>query len=122
MGSVRARGIALLLLLAALAVAGCGGGQDSTSAASRSPTVNISDYTYGPKTLTIPAGSEVTFENEDTTAHTATSKQSGAFDTDSIAPGKSATITFGEPGTFVYYCLFHPFMKGTVKVEQWRSP
>lgn len=112
----------MLLLLAALAAVGCGGGQDSTSAASRSRTVNISDYTYGPKTLTIPAGTKVTFRNEDTTAHTATSKQSGAFDTDSIAPGKSATVTFSEPGTFVYYCLFHPFMKGTVKVEQWRSP
>jgi len=118
MGSVRARGIALLLLLFALAAAGCGGGQDSMPAASRSRTENISDYAYGPKTLTIPAGSEVTFENEDTTAHTATSKQSGAFDTDSIAPGKSATVTFSEPGTFVYYCLFHPFMKGTVEVEQ----
>ena len=108
-----------MLLLAALAVVGCGGSnQDSMAAANRLQTVDISDYTYGPGTLTVAAGTDVTFKNEDTTAHTATSKQSGAFDTEPIEPGKSATLTFDQPGTFAYYCVFHPFMKGTVKVEQ----
>ncbi len=79
--------------------------------------VNISDYTYKPASLTVPAGTKVTFLNHDSTAHTATSKQQGSFDTGAIQPGQRATVTFNEPGTFVYYCAFHPFMKGTVKVE-----
>ncbi|MET0557369.1 MAG: cupredoxin domain-containing protein [Solirubrobacterales bacterium] len=118
MGSARTGWVALLLLGAVLAMPGCGGtGQDSTTAASKPRRVNISDYLYAPTRLTVQAGTKVTFHNEDTTAHTATSKQSGAFDTDSIDPGKSATVTFSQPGTFAYYCVFHPFMKGTVEVE-----
>lgn len=79
--------------------------------------VDISNYTYKPESITVPAGTKVTFVNHDSTAHTATSKQQGAFDTQPIQPGKSATVTLSEPGTFVYYCVFHPFMKGTVEVE-----
>jgi plastocyanin len=79
--------------------------------------VNISDYSYKPVSLTVPVGTKVTFVNDDTTAHTATSNQSGAFDTGSIKPGKRATVTLGAPGTFVYYCVFHPFMKGAIEVE-----
>ena len=27
------------------------------------------------------------------------------------------SVTFDEPGTFTYYCRFHPFMKATVEVK-----
>jgi plastocyanin len=118
MGSVRTGSAGLFLLLAALTVIGCGdSGRQATTAAGRPRSVNISDYLFAPATLTVPTGTKVTFHNEDATAHTATSKQPGAFDTDSIDPGKSATVTFSQPGTFAYYCVFHPFMKGTVEVE-----
>lgn len=99
---------------------GCGGGgNDSTGAGEPSgpQKVNISNYTYEPANLTVPAGTKVTFLNRDSTAHTATSKQRGSFDTGPIQPGRHATVAFDEPGTFVYYCVFHPFMKGTVRVE-----
>jgi plastocyanin len=29
----------------------------------------------------------------------------------------SNTVTFGAPGTYTYYCMIHPFMKGTVVVQ-----
>ena len=80
-------------------------------------TVSIDNFTFKPNVLTIKPGTIVTFVNHDSTAHTATSKQQGAFDTSPIQPGKSASLTLEEPGTFVYYCVFHPFMKGTIKVE-----
>ncbi|MFN8163229.1 MAG: cupredoxin domain-containing protein [Solirubrobacterales bacterium] len=38
--------------------------------------------------------------------------ESGSIDT-----GEAATITLEKPGTFAYYCAFHPFMKGTITVE-----
>ena len=109
---------AAISLFTALAIAGCGSGDDSATNSSGQPqVVDISDYTYKPETITVPAGTKVTFVNRDSTAHTATAKQQGAFDTQPIQPGKRATVSLSAPGKFVYYCVFHPFMKGTVEVE-----
>lgn len=42
---------------------------------------------------------------------------SGVLDADSRSPLPSAsTVRFDTPGTFTYYCLIHPFMKGQVVV------
>jgi plastocyanin len=79
--------------------------------------VTIADYTYEPADLTVPVGTRVTFTNEDSTPHTATSKQQGTFDSGSIDTGKSGTIRLEQAGSFAYYCAFHPFMKGTITVE-----
>jgi plastocyanin len=127
MGSTRPPVGAALSLLAAIAalLVGCGGSSDGTDrtssasspSASGTKAVTISDYEYAPETLTVPIGTTVTFSNRDSTPHTATSKQSGAFESGSIDTGKSAKVTLDEAGTFAYYCLFHPFMKGTVVVE-----
>jgi plastocyanin len=102
---------------------GCGssGGGDQTSAgssgASGAKAVTIKDYIYKPASITVPQGTTVTFTNQDSTAHTATSKESGVFESGPIDPGKSGKVTLDKSGTFTYYCLFHPFMKGTIVVE-----
>jgi plastocyanin len=122
----RAGAVCLLLAVFAIAIAGCGssGGtgsssSTSTSASSGSSThaVTIKDYTFKPAKITVPVGTTVDFSNEDSTAHTATSTESGAFESGAIQPGKSASITLKKAGTFTYYCAFHPFMKGTIVVE-----
>lgn len=79
--------------------------------------VTIRDYTYEPAAVTVPKGSTVTFTNRDSTPHTATSKESGLFESGSLGTGKSSQVVLDESGTFAYYCLFHPFMKGTIVVE-----
>ena len=124
--ATRPRVGAACLSLAASAVLflGCdssGGGTDQTSSASPSAAgakaVTIKDYIYKPESITVPKGTTVTFTNRDSTAHTATSKQSGVFESGPIDPGKSGKVTLDKSGTFTYYCLFHPFMKGTIVVE-----
>jgi plastocyanin len=43
---------------------------------------------------------------------------SGALDRVSATPLPPASqVTFTTPGTYTYYCLIHPFMKGTVTVQ-----
>ena len=115
-------GVASILLAAAALIAGCGGGDDGTdrttsSGGSGATAVTIRDYLYEPETITVPVGTTVTFTNRDSTPHTATSKQSGVFESGSLDTGKSGKVTLEEPGTFAYYCLFHPFMKGEIVVE-----
>ncbi|HEX5713675.1 MAG TPA: cupredoxin family copper-binding protein [Solirubrobacterales bacterium] len=114
----------LVLLAIAVLVVGCGGddgGADRTStsaeAATGSDAVTVRDYTYEPARITVPKGATVTFVNRDSTPHTATSKESGLFESGSLETGKSGQVVLGESGAFAYYCLFHPFMKGTVVVE-----
>ena len=79
--------------------------------------VTIFDFAYDPPELTAAAGAEITFTNDDETAHTATASD-GAFDSGSIAAGAEGTVTApDEPGEYPYICSFHPFMKGTLVVE-----
>jgi plastocyanin len=121
---------ALLALAVGLALSGIGcgggGGTDSnatgtsagqSSGAPQSEKVTIADYEYDPATIAVPVGSVVQFTNRDSTPHTVTSRESGAFESGSIETGETGRIKLEKPGTYSYYCLFHPFMKGTVRVE-----
>jgi plastocyanin len=78
--------------------------------------VTISGYAYQPTKITVAPGTRITFINHDQTAHTATSTKTG-FDSGTIKPDKSATITVSTPGTYTYYCQFHAFMHATITVK-----
>ena len=78
-------------------------------------TVTIKGFAFEPETLTISAGDQVVFTNEDSAPHTATA-DNGAFDTGTLSRGQSATLTFGGAGTFTYFCAIHPSMKGSLTV------
>lgn len=78
---------------------------------------------YEPTTLTVKAGTTVTWKNTDSTLHTVTSGSAeggepGAdFDSSYLAGGKTFQWTFSTPGTFDYFCTLHPYMKGQVVVN-----
>ena len=80
------------------------------------------DGCFIPNTVTIDVGGIVTWENNDTAAHTSTGGSptdgpSGAFDSSLIMAGSSFSHTFEEAGTFDYFCMVHPWMSGLVIVE-----
>ena len=77
--------------------------------------INIQSFAFNPSTLTVKAGTKVTWTNNDSVAHTVTS-DSGKFDSGNISPGQSFSYTFTNTGTFNYHCTIHPMMKGTVVV------
>ena len=87
-----------------------GGAAESTDA------IEIADFKYDPETVTLKAGTEVTWTNSDDAAHTATADDS-SFDTGDLDKDDSQSVTLDQPGTFSYYCRFHPFMKATVEVQ-----
>jgi len=75
-----------------------------------------------PSPVTIDIGETVTWENNDTAAHTATGGSaadgpSGVFDSSLIIAGSSFSHTFDSVGTYDYFCMVHPWMSGTVIVE-----
>ena len=70
---------------------------------------------YDPSSLTVTAGSTVTWVNNGSTAVTVTSPD-GLFDSETIAAGGSFSYTFDTPGTFRYFCVPYPHMKGVITV------
>ncbi len=78
--------------------------------------VKIDNFSFTPATVTVAAGTEVTWTNRDDIPHTVVSDdqsiKSKALDTD-----EKFTFTFKKPGTYSYFCSLHPKMKGTVVVQ-----
>jgi len=66
--------------------------------------VSITDSAVSPPAVTIPTGGTVLWTNLGGQLHTATSTSSApaAFATGGLAPGQSAQVTFGLPGTYQY--------------------
>lgn len=83
-------------------------------------TVSMKDFSFQPRTVTVRVGDTVTWVNNDTATHTATS--SGAWDTGSLSPRSSRSITFTAPGTYLYFCLLHSIMFGNVVVLSQDAP
>src|SRR5580700_5917949 len=81
-----------------------------------SAQIVIKDFMFMPMSLTVKAGSTVTWANKDDEPHTVVSDtglfRSGAVDTD-----ETFTFKFDKPGTYQFTCSIHPRMVGTVVVE-----
>lgn len=94
---------------AATPVAADAGAGDATA-------VVIKEFAFGPATLHVPAGSTVTWSNQDLVAHTVTADD-GSFDSGNLQFEQDFQQTFRSPGTFSYLCAIHPTMVATVVVD-----
>ena len=78
--------------------------------------VKIDNFSFGPGTLTVPAGTTVTWTNRDDIPHTAVSTE-GAFKSKVMDTDEKFSYTFTKPGTYSYFCSIHPKMTGKVVVQ-----
>lgn len=79
--------------------------------------VDIRDFAFNPNPIEIAAGGTVTWTNQDEVPHTATGNERGVLQSGTIQPGASFTQEFPTPGTFDYFCEFHPNMTGQIIVN-----
>jgi len=77
--------------------------------------VNIDNFAFVPATLTVRAGSTVTWTNHDEEPHTVVASD-GSFHSPGLGTGGTFSHTFATAGTFDYVCSIHPMMHGTVVV------
>jgi plastocyanin/uncharacterized cupredoxin-like copper-binding protein len=84
------------------------GGRDSSSIA-------IQGFAFQPETASVPAGTELTWTNEDPEAHTVTADDD-SFDSGPIEPGQTYSVSLDESGAVTYFCAIHPSMEGTIQV------
>lgn len=83
-----------------------------------STNIGISDMAFTPATLTIKAGTSVTWTNKDQAIHTVTSDDGKTFASEKLSNNQTFSMTFSNPGSYPYHCEIHPFMKGTITVTQ----
>ena len=90
---------------------------------SSTPGCEDTNSCFDPNPVTIAMGGTVTWENVDNAAHTVTSGSpadgpDGVFDSSLImAGGATFSHTFDDVGTYDYFCMVHPWMQGSVIVE-----
>ena len=105
-----------LLVMAALLLAGPVAAPAQTEGAQ----VEIRAHGFSAPSVTVKAGTTVTWINHDDDTHTVTSTvdtfRSPGLDTD-----ETFSYTFTTPGTYEYYCTLHPLMTGKVIVTPERS-
>ena len=89
------------------------------------PGCEETDECYIPATVTIDVGGEITWTNDDTAAHTVTSGTAedgpdGFFDSSLFMAGTTYEFKFDgfDPGEYPYFCMVHPWMVGTVVVQE----
>lgn len=78
---------------------------------------------YGQNPLQVPAGTTVTWVNQDTHPHTVTSDQ-GVWDSGTLNPGQTFSRKFDAMGSFPYHCEIHgaASMSGMIVVTTGASP
>jgi plastocyanin len=90
----------------------------ATDATSEVIPVTIKGFIYSPDPVTVPAGASIAWTNQDNAPHTSTGigDAISALDSGAIVFGQTFTQQFNTPGTYPYYCVYHPNMLGTVIV------
>ena len=109
------RGIALLAVAVPGLLSCSGPGAANVARTPVTHTVAIEAVAFTPASITIMAGDSIVWVNKDPFPHTVTA--AGAFDSGSIAAGKSWRFTAKQAGTYPYLCTLHTTMKGTLRVE-----
>jgi plastocyanin len=78
--------------------------------------VTIRDFTFAPADLDVAAGTEVTWTNDDPAPHTVTADY-GSFDSGTLEPGQTFSVSVQGNGPVTYRCEIHPDMVGTITVR-----
>ena len=107
---------AATLAVFGLALAGLAG----TASAGENPAgmqITIDNFSFAPATLTVPAGTRVTWVNHDDIPHTVVSEDKATFRSQALDTDEEFSFTFAKPGIYTYFCSIHPKMTAKVIVQ-----
>lgn len=104
------------MLAASVAVLWLAAWTQSTAATPETATILVKNLMFMPASLTVKAGSTVTWANEDNEPHTVVS-DTGLFRSAAMDTDESFSFKFDMPGTYHFICSIHPSMVGTIVVQ-----
>ena len=108
--------VAVTGLLAAALPELTAAGEAVVAAAASPATVEIDNFTFAPATLTVTAGTTVTWKNADDSPHRI-GDQNGTFKSAALDTDDTFSHTFAAPGEYPYICTMHPYMVGKIVVR-----
>ena len=108
--------VGLTALLAAALPELTAAGEAAVAAAASQATVDIDNFAFTPRALTVTAGTTVTWKNEDDSPHRIGDKN-GTFKSAALDTDDTFSHTFTVPGEYAYICTIHPYMAGTIIVK-----
>ena len=76
----------------------------------------VKNFMFQPMSLTVKAGSTVTWTNMDEEPHTVVST-GGVFRSNALDTKDSFSFKFDKAGTYGFVCSIHPQMVGTIVVK-----
>jgi plastocyanin len=77
--------------------------------------VNIDNFAFTPKELTVKAGTTIVFRNRDDIPHSVVGAN-GEFHSKALDTDDSFSFTFAKAGNYAYSCGLHPRMQGRIVV------
>jgi plastocyanin len=77
--------------------------------------VNIDNFAFTPKELTVKAGTAIVFRNRDDIPHSVVGSK-GEFHSKALDTDDSFSFTFAKAGSYAYSCGLHPKMQGRIVV------
>jgi plastocyanin len=80
--------------------------------------IGIDNFNFTPPTLTVKAGTKVTWINSDDVPHLIVSVQLAFKSSPVLDSDQRYTATLAKPGTYDYFCSLHPKMQGKIVVTQ----
>jgi amicyanin len=93
-----------------------GNGNNTGTSTPGANEVFIQGMVFSPSTITVKAGTAITWTNKDAVTHNVTSSPA-LFSSGAMGNGATYSFTFTDKGTYSYTCTIHPSMKGTVVVN-----
>ena len=79
-------------------------------------SVSIHNFAFGPARLVVSPGTRIVWTNKDSDPHTVDSTK-GVWTSEALDTDSQFARVFTTAGTFPYYCSIHPFMHGTIVVQ-----
>jgi plastocyanin len=84
--------------------------------AQESNAVVIKNFMFSPMSLTVKAGSTVTWKNLDGEPHIVVN-DAGLFRSGALDQNDTFQFKFDKPGVYNVFCAIHPYMKQTITIK-----
>ncbi|CAM2155053.1 EfeO-type cupredoxin-like domain-containing protein [Pararobbsia alpina] len=105
-----------IALGAASILAGTAGFHLAQAQDQQTDMITIKDFMFSPMSVTIKAGSTLTWKNLDDEPHTVVS-DAGLFRSAALDQNETFEYKFTKPGVYRIFCGIHPNMRETITVQ-----
>ena len=88
-----------------------------SAASATATTIRIDNFSFNPRSTTVPAGTTITWVNADDVPHKIVSSDGKFTASPALDTNDRYTFGFTRPGRYEYFCAIHPKMTGVIVVQ-----